>query len=77
MPNFMCVTCGTQFGPADQEPNECPICNDERQYVRHGAQMWTTMAKLRLEHHNIVIEEEAGLFSVRTEPKCAIGQRAL
>ena len=39
--------------------------------------MWTTMAKLRLGHRNTVTEEEAGLFSVRTEPKCAIGQRAL
>jgi hypothetical protein len=74
---FICVTCGTQFGPTDQEPNECPICNDERQYVRHEGQMWTTMAKLRLGHRNTVTEEEAGLFSVRTEPKCAIGQRAL
>ena len=74
---FICVTCGTQFGPTDQEPNECPICNDERQYVRHQGQKWTTMAELRLEYCNTVIEEEAGLFSVRTEPKCAIGQRAL
>jgi hypothetical protein len=71
------VMCGTQFGPTDQEPNECPICNDDRQYVRHQGQMWTTMAKLRLEHRNTLIEEEPHLFSVQTEPKCAIGQRAL
>jgi hypothetical protein len=75
--SFICVMCGTQFGPADQEPNECPICNDDRQYVRHQGQMWTTMAKLRLEHRNTLIEEEPHLFSVQTEPKCAIGQRAL
>ena len=34
-------------------------------------------AKLRLEHRNTLIEQEPHLFSVQTEPKCAIGQRAL
>jgi hypothetical protein len=74
---FICVTCGTQFGPADQPPDQCPICSDERQYVGHRGQMWTTMSKLRLDHRNILAEEESDLFSVRTQPKCAIGQRAL
>ena len=32
---FICVTCGMQFGPRTKSPHECPICNDERQYVRH------------------------------------------
>jgi len=35
------------------------------------------MERLRHEHRNILIEEESGLFSVRTEPKWAIGQRAI
>jgi len=74
---FICVTCGTQFGPTYGTPNECPICGDERQYVGHQGQLWTTMERLRLEHRNMLAEEESNLFSLRTEPKCAIGQRAL
>jgi len=34
--SFTCVMCGTQFGPTDQEPDECPICNDDRQHVPAG-----------------------------------------
>ena len=33
MPSFICVTCGTGFPPSDREPANCPICEDERQYV--------------------------------------------
>lgn len=74
---FICVTCGTQFSPTNRIPNKCPICSDERQYIGHQGQRWTTMERLRMEHLNILAEEESNLFSIRTQPKFAIGQRAL
>jgi hypothetical protein len=73
----ICVTCGTQYPPADAPPAACPICLDERQYVGHAGQRWTTPAELRAGHRNRIREEEPGLTGIVTEPSFAIGQRAL
>jgi glyoxylase-like metal-dependent hydrolase (beta-lactamase superfamily II) len=69
----VCLTCGVQFGgPAER----CPVCEDPRQYVPAGGQQWTTLEDLRRDHRN-VIRDEADLTGIGTEPKLAIGQRAL
>jgi hypothetical protein len=77
MDAFVCVTCGTQFPPSAEPPAECPICLDERQYVGHDGQRWTTMAALAGDHANRIEELEPGLHGIGTEPAFAIGQRAL
>lgn len=77
MPNFICTTCGTQFAEAEQPPEQCTICNDERQYVGWSGQQWTTLDDLRRSHRNSLRLEETGLYGVGTEPSFAIGQRAL
>ena len=77
MPNFICVTCGTQFPATDQPPAHCPICEDERQYLNWKGQQWTTLATLRAERKNGFKEEEPGLTGIITEPGFAIAQRAL
>lgn len=77
MPNFICTTCGTQFGETDQSPAECKICTDERQYVGWSGQQWTTLDGLRQSHRNVVRLEELGLYGIGMEPSFAIGQRAL
>jgi hypothetical protein len=59
---FICVTCGTQYPPAERPPDGCPICLDERQYVGHEGQRWTTMAELVRDHRNRVEELEPGLL---------------
>jgi hypothetical protein len=74
---FVCVTCGTQYPPSAQPPPGCPICLDERQYVGHDGQRWTTIAELARDHRNRVEEIEPGLIGIGTEPAFAIGQRAL
>src|SRR5712691_10036078 len=74
---FICVTCGTQYPPAGRPPEGCPICLDERQYVGHEGQRWTTMAELARDHANRIEEAEPGLLGIGTEPSFAIGQRAL
>ena len=69
----VCVTCGVQFGgPAER----CPVCEDPRQYVPVSGQQWTTLEEIRREHRNVV-RDEAGFTGIGTEPKFAIGQRAL
>jgi hypothetical protein len=75
--NFVCVQCGVQFGQSIQPPNACPICQDERQFVRHTGQEWTTLAQLARGHHNRLEDEAPNLLGIGTEPKFAIGQRAL
>jgi Metallo-beta-lactamase superfamily len=74
---FICVTCGSQHSPSAQPPAECAICTDERQYVGHGGQRWTTLAELRREHRADIREEEPGLTGIGSTPSFAIGQRAL
>jgi hypothetical protein len=77
MENFICVTCGTQFAKSVQPPACCPICEDERQYVGHEGQKWTTLESLRADHHNRCGEEGADVLGIGPEPEFAIGQRAL
>ena len=77
MDNFICVQCGTQFHQTAKQPSRCPICEDERQFVRHTGQEWTTLDRLRTDHHNRIEEEAPQLLGIGTEPEFAIGQRAL
>ena len=76
MPNFICVTCGSQFAES-AEPPRCPICEDERQYVGRDGQRWTTLEELRRDHRAEIREEGPGLVGIGCEPSFAIGQRAL
>ncbi len=76
MPNYICVTCGTQYPESEQPPAHCPICEDERQYVNPNGQAWTTLDALRREHHNTVERVEPNLHRIKSEPKVGIGQYA-
>jgi hypothetical protein len=77
MENFICVQCGMQFGKTPAPPPRCSICEDERQFVRHGGQQWTTLERLAADHHNGFQDEAPQLLGIGTEPEFAIGQRAL
>src|SRR5881396_912484 len=77
MENFICVQCGVQFSQTAEPPPRCPICQDERQFVRHDGQHWTTLRELALHHCNRFEEEAPQLLGIGTEPEFAIGQRAL
>lgn len=74
--HYICVTCGIQFAATAKEPDGCPICQDERQYVGHGGQKWTTLDEYRKTHKNVIAEEEDNLQSILPQPKAGIGQRA-
>jgi hypothetical protein len=75
--NFVCVQCGTQFDESAQSPSSCPICEDERQFVRHEGQAWTTLKRMASRHRNRLKDEAPHLVGIGTEPDFAIGQRAL
>jgi glyoxylase-like metal-dependent hydrolase (beta-lactamase superfamily II) len=77
MPCFLCTTCGTQFAESESEPEACPICQDERQYVGPGGQRWTTLDRLRRERRQSIHRVEEDLIGIGIEPSFGIGQRAL
>src|SRR5207237_4141521 len=77
MPAFICTTCGTQYPPSGTAPANCAICKDERQYVAPAGQSWTTQERLALTHFNAWHEYEPGILGIGTQPRFAIGQRAL
>lgn len=71
----ICGTCGVQY---DAPRVNCPICEDERQYVGWDGQQWTSLAALREAGHRGRIEEQGpGITGIGTDPAFAIGQRAL
>jgi hypothetical protein len=75
--HFICKQCGVQFAAGEKEPETCPICEDERQFVNWEGQQWLTMETLRKQHVNLVRPEGPKVYGIGTEPKFAIGQRAL
>src|SRR5438477_195853 len=78
MRSYICMTCAVQQAPSEAAPKHCPICEDERQYVRQGGQAWTTIEELRLMEHRLELRElEPGLVGVGVPPSLGSGQRAL
>jgi hypothetical protein len=75
---FVCETCGVQYASSIVAPEECAICNEERQYVSSNGQTWTTLEKMVQEgtYKNIILREEEGLYSIHTTPSFGIGQTA-
>ncbi|MDT7727911.1 MAG: hypothetical protein QOI21_4487 [Actinomycetota bacterium] len=71
----ICLACGMQYG----EPRDnCPVCQDERQYVPAAGQRWTDLDTLRAGDYSPRIEEQGdGIIGIGSQPGFAIGQRAL
>jgi len=76
MTRFICETCGTQYAETPAPPAQCPVCEDERQYVGWSGQTWTTHEALRA-RYNLRLEDDAGLLGIGLSPDFAINQRAL
>ncbi|CAK7206556.1 hypothetical protein SEUCBS139899_009352 [Sporothrix eucalyptigena] len=78
---LVCTACGTQFPVTDRAAlPTCRICDDPRQFTPPAGQSFTTMAGVRQKHHNVFHEATGGderLTSIASEPKLAIGQRAI
>ena len=66
MPTHICITCGTQFPPAESPPGRCPICEDERQYVGLQGQRWITPEALSKTHRNTLYQEGQGIWGIGT-----------
>lgn len=75
--HYICVQCGVQYTESESTPKQCPICEDERQFVNWDGQKWTTLEELSKDYNNVFTKLEDGLTSIQTEPSFAIGQHAL
>jgi hypothetical protein len=77
MANYICTTCGAQYAESVLPPEHCIICEDDRQYIGWAGQRWTTLQELQSTSRNQLDVEGPELISMATDPKFAIGQRAL
>jgi hypothetical protein len=77
MTNYLCITCGIQHKDSAALPEHCLICEDERQYVGHQGQRWTTIPEMQIKYHNRIEEVDVNLTGIGTVPAFGIGQRAL
>ncbi|KAI0399068.1 beta-lactamase-like protein [Xylaria palmicola] len=80
---LVCKTCGTQFATDDKRAiTTCFICDDPRQYVPPSGQSFTSLDALRSGGHRnaftpIPGHPPARLIAIHTQPRVAIGQRAI
>lgn len=72
----ICKACGTSYEVTETYPEQCKICEDERQYVPASGQKWIDFTTLAASHTNHWQQHEAGLLSIKTVPGFAINQRA-
>jgi hypothetical protein len=77
MPLSICTACGTQYPESPRPPEQCAICEEERQYVPPRGQTWTTLDALSKSHMNGFHEYDTGIIGIGSQPSFAIGQRAL
>lgn len=78
MEHFICVTCGTPYPASATPPAHCPICLDDRQYLRPDGQQWTTLTAMRASgrYTNAIEVVAPGVTGILTQPEFAIGQQA-
>ena len=77
MPAYLCRQCGTQYAVSAGPPARCPVCEDDRQYVRWAGQDWLTLDELRAGHKARVEDEAEKITGIGCVPAFAINQRAL
>jgi hypothetical protein len=76
MTHYICTTCGTQYAAQAQEPEQCKICLDDRQYVNWQGQTWTTLPQMQQQYRNQIQPVEPHIYQIQTTPRFAIGQKA-
>lgn len=74
--NFICSTCGVQYEASLEQPTQCLICTDDRQYVNAAGQNWTTLDAINKQHKNIFELVAPNIYAIYSTPPFAIAQRA-
>ncbi len=75
---WICETCAVETADLTEPPEECVVCEDERQWVPQDGQRWTTVPELRSRGTRIVAAEvEPDLWGLRADPEVGIGQQTM
>lgn len=75
---WICGTCGVEHPDSERQPESCPICLDERQYVPERGQWWMTLESLAAEDYELTVAElEPDLYGIERSPEVAIGPRSM
>ncbi|KAI0870440.1 beta-lactamase-like protein [Hypoxylon argillaceum] len=79
---LVCKTCGTQFPTQDKRKiTTCFICDDPRQYVPPSGQSFLSLDMLRSSGYSNIFTpisaDPERLIAISSQPKVAIGQRAI
>jgi glyoxylase-like metal-dependent hydrolase (beta-lactamase superfamily II) len=78
---LICSACGTQYDVEDTAVlSRCRICDDPRQYVPPTGQAFTRAAEMKRRGYRNQwrqLADDDRFWSIWTEPKFAIGQRAI
>ena len=73
----LCKTCGTSYEVTGAHPEQCDICQDERQYVPASGQEWVDFTALMFqenEHGQPGYGNPAQLHNRTKNPISIIGQ---
>lgn len=73
----ICTACGTEYSPAFNQQENCPICSNDRQYIPENGQAWTSIEELVQTYSILSKNLTEGLCELKMAPSFAIGQRAL
>lgn len=72
----VCTACGTQYAEDFNKNNNCPICEDERQYVPEKGQGWSNLNELTANFGLTIRQLNDNLYELKMVPSFGIGQRA-
>jgi hypothetical protein len=74
---ILCRTCGNAYPADDDLPQVCPICADERQYLRDDGQVWLRSSEIVGEHEFTLVEPEPRATRIDVTPQSGIGQKTM
>lgn len=73
----ICKTCGTRYADSIMDEKRCPVCLDDRQYLKEYGQQWISYKNLKKTHTVKISKLREDIYALTTHPSFAIGQRAL
>ena len=72
----ICKTCGTRFAHDKFKSDQCPVCLDDRQYIKDYGQEWLSYNELRKKHTVKINSLITNIYDFTLQPSFAIGQKA-
>ena len=72
----ICKTCGTRFAHDKFKSDQCPVCLDDRQYIKEYGQEWLSYNELSEKHTVKINSLNTNIHDLSLQPSFAIGQKA-